>query len=263
MVPRLRALRRLNRFIVSRLARHVVVVDGHTLYLDPVDSLGIGANGFYEPLETEVVMSMVKPGDTVIDVGANIGYFTLLLARLVGEKGRVIAIEPDPENFALLQKNVAANGYRNVILMRNAVSNAPGTARLYRSLRSGGQHSLAPATADSWVDVETVRLDDVARGAVAFIKIDVEGAEVAALGGMRGIIERSPGLAIMTEYNPLALREFGEEPCEYLALLVEAGFSLRNIDRHAGGVVPTDPAAIAAEYSPESRRYTNLLCVRG
>jgi FkbM family methyltransferase len=262
MVPRLRALRRLNRFIVSRLARHVVVVDGHTLYLDPVDSLGIGANGFYEPLETEVVMSMVKPGDTVIDVGANIGYFTLLLARLVGEKGRVIAIEPDPENFALLQKNVAANGYRNVILMRNAVSNAPGTARLYRSLRSGGQHSLAPATADSWVDVETVRLDDVARGAVAFIKIDVEGAEVAALGGMRGIIERSPGLAIMTEYNPLALREFGEEPRDYLAMLAAAGFSLRNIDRHADRVVPTDGAAIAAEYSPESRRYTNLLCVR-
>ena len=102
------------------------------MFLDSVDSLRLSFNGVYEPCETEFVMNEIKKGDVVLDIGANIGYYTLIFARLVGEEGKVFAFEPDPENFALLKKNVEINGYHNVVLVQKAISNKTGKIRLFK-----------------------------------------------------------------------------------------------------------------------------------
>lgn len=262
LVPRLRFLRAVNRFIVSRLTLKRVEIGGHTMFLDPVDSLHITRNkGVYEPLETGVVEANVKQGSVVVDAGANIGYYTLLLARLTGPSGKVIAIEPDPDNFALLKRNVEANGYRNVVLHQKAVGERQGYVKLYRSMRNSAQHSLAPSEQDApFVEVELARIDDLVAGPVDFMKIDVEGAELGAMRGARELLAKSPDLKIMTEFNPRALNDFGVRTEEYLALLESYGFRFSDIDKKRGMVHPATVEEITRACNLANGQYTNLLC---
>jgi hypothetical protein len=122
-----------NNFIVSRLKSTLAEVDGHKMFLDSRDSLGLSIFSIHEPLETGLVKEKIKKGDVVLDIGANIGYYTLIFAKLVGEEGKVFAFEPEPTNFSLLEKNVEINGYKNVVLIQKAVSNETGKIRLYLS----------------------------------------------------------------------------------------------------------------------------------
>lgn len=264
LIPRFRFLRTLNRFIVSRLTPDRVEILGHTMYLDPVDSLHITKNnGVYEPLETGVVQANVKEGDVVVDAGANIGYYTLLLARLVGPKGKVFAIEPDPENFALLKKNVEANGYNNVTLIQKAVGGESGTVKLFRSIRNGAQHSLALSDSDApFVEVDLARIDDLVTEPINFMKIDVEGAELGAMNGARALFAKSPNVKIMTEFNPRALDDFGVPTEKYLALLQDYGFRFSDIDKKRGTVHPTTVEEVTAACNLQNGQYTNLLCER-
>lgn len=263
LVPRARFLKRINRFIVSRMVPDRVEVEGHTIYIDPVDSLHLAQNRVYEPLETSVVREHVRKGDAVLDVGANIGYFTLLMARQVGKEGSVLAVEPDADNCRLLTKNLHVNGYANARVLQKAISESAGRATLYRSLRSGAQHSIAEGEGDA-VEVETASLDDLLAlqgRPVAFVKIDIEGAEMKALRGA-GKLLAQPHLKMMIEFNPRALAEFGEDPAALPRLLGEHGFALHDINRHANRVEPVSVEHIVERYNTDNGRYTNLYCVR-
>src|SRR5262245_57312412 len=92
---------RLNSLVLSCVRPHEAVVLGHRMLLDRRDSLNLSLNGIYEPLETHFVEELVPPGGCVVDIGANIGYYTLLCARWAGPTGQVYAFEPEPENFSL------------------------------------------------------------------------------------------------------------------------------------------------------------------
>src|SRR5262245_20422896 len=105
----------------------IATVHGHRMrLLDPANdryvSPVLAARAGYEPFETEWVLSMCRPGDTVFDIGAHIGYYTLLLARRVGKTGRVVAFEPDSTNYNTLAENVALSGYRHIDLFPFAVT---------------------------------------------------------------------------------------------------------------------------------------------
>ena len=119
--------------------------------------------GCFEPFQTELVVNEVRPGDVAIDLGAHIGYYTLLLARLVGPTGRVLAFEPDPDNFALLSRNVEMNGYANVELFNAAASDRPGRSPLFRSPDNAGDHRLheSPGQRRPGVEVEVVAVDEI------------------------------------------------------------------------------------------------------
>ena len=86
----------------------------------------LSTRGYYEPFITAFVKDMIKEGDIVIDIGAHIGYYTLLFSKLVGKTGKVFAFEAHPDNFTLLKQNVETNGYTNVVVENKAVSNYNG-----------------------------------------------------------------------------------------------------------------------------------------
>jgi len=122
----------IHKSICSHLGTTFTEVDGNKMFLDPKDdSLGLSINDIYEPFITDFFKSEIKKGDVVFDIGANIGYFTLIFAKLVGENGKVFAFEPSPDVFAILQKNVEINGYKNIVLSQKAVSSKTEKIKLY------------------------------------------------------------------------------------------------------------------------------------
>lgn len=242
------------------------MIQGHKMFIDAGDSLRLTMTGHYEPFETEVAMEEINAGDTVVDIGANIGYYTLLFARKVGSDGMVFAFEPDSDNFKLLQKNISANAYANVISEQMAVTNKNQEIKLYQSLRSAGHHRIfAWEGSDKAQVIQGITLDDYlseSGNPVNLIKIDIEGAELTAIEGMTGVIEKNRGLKIITEYNPLAIKESGFEPEGYLDLLSRMGFVFYNLNEPLQKKERVSRSYLLSEYTPENRRYTNLLCTR-
>jgi FkbM family methyltransferase len=138
--------------------------------------------GSYEPEQTALFERWIGAGSTVLDVGAHVGYYTVLASVLAGPRGRVLAFEPNPRNHGFLARHVAINRCANVELVQAAVSDTAGTARFDFGTGSGTGH-LAPGGA---LEVRTVRLDEVCRErgiTPAAVKIDVEGAELQVLRG--------------------------------------------------------------------------------
>lgn len=157
--------------------------------------------GTYEPEQTALFRAHLKPGDTLLDVGAHVGYYTLLSAVLVGEKGRVFAFEPNPRNHSFLQRHMALNGCDNVHIEQAAVSDANGVARFEFGTGTGTGHLADNGT----VEVRTVRLDDfcTARSiAPDAIKIDVEGAELAVLNGAEATIVAHHPVIFLSTHGP-------------------------------------------------------------
>ena len=134
-----------------------IEIDGFRFLTDKLDSLGLKANGGFEPETLTALKRLTQPSFRVLDVGANIGYFSVQLSRMVGPGGSVLAIEPQEDNFQLLQSNIAVNHLINVSVHNVAVGNTEGTASLYLSDWNGGMHRLYPLVC-STVDTEAVHL---------------------------------------------------------------------------------------------------------
>jgi FkbM family methyltransferase len=214
------------------MKNNICMIDGHKMWLDDKDSLGLSSNnGIFEPQEIELVKQQVSLGDTVLDIGANIGYYTLIFAKLVGEHGKVFAFEPDPTNFALLKKNVEINGYSNVILVPKAVSNENKKAKLYLCEQNKGMHRVYNSVfCNDSIDIEFLRLDDYFQDdKINFIKIDIEGAEYAAIQGMRNLLNRNREAKLLTEFSPAASLENGIDSTDYLKILVDLGFNIYSV----------------------------------
>jgi FkbM family methyltransferase len=247
---------------VALLKSNFAEVQGHKMFLDAKDCLNLSIYGKIEPGVTHLVRQKIKKGDTVLDLGAHIGYYTLIFAELVGETGKVFAFEPIPEFFELLKKNVEINGYENVILEQKAVSNVSGRIiiELDKNINTLSSHD----DPSRLIEVEAVRLDDYFERYtkdIDFIKIDIEGAEGYALAGMTNVLARNENIKIVTEYWPLALRKFGPE--RYLKLLQENHFELFYIESKNGALEPIDILTMRELFDPESREHTNnIYCIK-
>jgi len=177
-----------------------------------------------------------------VDVGACIGYYTLLAAKQVGPSGKVYAFEPAPTNYELLLKNISLNGYRNVITVQKAISNMTGYTKLYLSDENIGWHSIYPKgkVSSQEVIVETTTLDDYFESQgwpdIHLIKMDIEGAEAMALKGMRRLCKN---LKLIVEFNPAALQAAGANPNEFLDELKMLGFTIRVISDKGLFPLPT------------------------
>ncbi len=262
---RIKPIRALYDAVYRWLKPKKVLVQGHIMWLDETDTLELATREVYEPLETALFQKEIRKGQTIVDIGANIGYYTLLAARLVGPQGRVYAFEPDPTNFALLQKNVEANGYTHVTLVNSAVSNKTQRMKLFLNPTNKGDHRLYDSKdGRASITVQTLRLDDFFRQLdkkVHFIKMDIQGSEAKAFEGMRGILKRNRGVKLVTEFSPGSLKLNGSDPQKYLVSLKKLGFKLWEISEKDAILRPAKPKALLG-LSGDSNVYTNLFCVR-
>lgn len=165
--------------------------------------------GDYERPVLEAVSAMVRPGDVCYDVGANLGFLSLLMGRLAGDHGVVYAFEPVPANGAAIERNTRLNGLTNVRVVPLAVSHEDGSSELLLARHVGGamlKSAGTPPDLAGRIMVATARLDTLAgSGKVRppnFVKIDVEGAELGVLLGMGGILRR---------FGPKLLMEFDDQ----------------------------------------------------
>jgi FkbM family methyltransferase len=187
------------------------------------------AVGLYELDTLRLVRRILRPGDHFVDCGANLGYFTLAAARAVGPTGRVDAVEPDPLNRARLERHLALNGapaWVNVHAV--ALCDHAGVATLYHPLgdaRNHGEASLyAPAAgvATESCTVPTARLDEAIAGLPRLIKMDIEGAELAALRGMTRLLQSDSPPQLIIEHNPESASAAGHRPGDLLRTLRQA-----------------------------------------
>lgn len=201
---------------------------GRPFWVDRADSLGIAKAGIFEPVETTLSQALIRPGDRVLDIGANIGYYTALFADWVGPSGIVHAIEPDPDNFALLDANTQdfqKSGH--VRLHALALSETTGAANLFRSKDNIGMHRLYDSICcdGSSTEVAVCRGDDLAFPPLDFIKIDIEGYEALALRGLSDTLDNSPNVKILSEFSPLSMIEAGVQPVAWLEWMEAHGFA--------------------------------------
>jgi FkbM family methyltransferase len=224
-------------------ARMPAASGGASFHCDLRDEIAreVFFTGSYGPAETALLRAVLRPGATCVDVGANWGYFTLLAAHLVGPGGRVVALEPDPRVAARLRANVQANALGHVAVRQLAASDGDGTARLSGYDEDGsnwGLSSLASTVGPRSFDVDTRPLDDVlddtAAGDVDLVKIDVEGAELHVLRGMRRGLAAGRYRAVLLELHPTILDTAALR--EATRTLTDAGFTAWRLDHHPAAV---------------------------
>lgn len=176
--------------------------------------------------EIELLNKYIKKGDVVLDIGANIGFYTKILSELVGDMGKVYAFEPDKTNFSHLINNT--KNLSNVEFINKAVSNKTGKITLYQSdLLNVDHKTYATKDYTSKTEIDCIAVDDIIPNKkVDFIKIDIQGYEYFAFKGMQEIFKANDNLKIITELYPYGLNNSGISIEEFLHLLTENAFHI-------------------------------------
>ena len=213
--------------------------------------------GLYEKETVALCRRMIKPGMRVLDIGAHAGYFTILYSKLVGPDGSVLAFEPDPENYALLERNT--RHLKNVRLFPVAVSNHVGMVDFFETENNTGCHSLIPAGfRPKKISVSAPTLDSLLDAGelpkVDFIKIDIEGAEPIAFQGMHRVIAANPHIALVVEFCPDNLRDSHTDPSAFIETL--RGFGL-----HVYAIKDEGLKEIIPEHSRNGQFFLKNHCV--
>jgi len=227
--------RGLKNYAYSNLKSSQIMINDYNMILDSHDSFNLSLKNSYEPIETELIKQKIKNDDVVIDVGSNIGYYTLLFASKIGPQGHVFSFEPAPENSKILKSNVALNNFQNVTVEEFAVSNKSGKVDLYLADEGIGQHRIHESRfGKSSISVKMISIDEYLSEKsqkIDFVKIDVEGAEYDVLKGMENILNVNPSIELLLEFNPINLIEHGSDPKEFLDFLKQKNFKLFQINK--------------------------------
>jgi len=188
--------------------------------------------GIFEPASTQIVKQYVKKGDVVLDVGANIGYYTVMLSKLVGNEGRVIAFEPTRHFGNVLKANIEANQLTNISIIDYGLSNRNCDVDIDIGISSATIHSsnyydtiinherISMKTLDNFVSEYNISRID-------FIKIDIQGYEPIALKGMSKIMRQTGKMTVFGELWPYGLQKAGSNAEEYLNFFKNHGFKIK------------------------------------
>ncbi len=237
------------RALTKTIFGHKILVDTRDCSLAPHLLL----DGYWEMWITKVFLSSLCEGMTVVDIGANVGYYTQLAASKVGSTGKVYAFEANPYLMDLLYQNMSINGFLPwVSLTGKAVLNGSGKVRFNIRKTCMGDSSIAGFSQEMLdlcrddveaIDVETVSLDEFfgeAGAKIDVIKIDAEGSEPFIFDGMKNILSSNPDIIIISEFSSCHIRGVGRDPDQYLRDIEKAGFKLRIIDESANVVDVND-----------------------
>ena len=236
----------------------------------------------HEEATTNLFKKAVREKDIIVDLGANIGYFTLLAARLTGKEGKVYSFEPEPKNYSYLIKNIKLNNYDNVLAMQEAVSDKNGRIKLYICEHDTGHHTInqyggiknyKPNTDNKeiFIEIDTVTLDDFLRDkekTVDVIKMDIEGAEMLALSGMEQTIKQNQNIKMFIEFFPLLIKKMGDSPEEFIGkLLKDYGFSVfvigKDYNAHNQGLLRINKIDEVMNLCKNENDHVNLFLKKG
>ena len=193
--------------------RHVY---GFDICLNERDVMGvspiIGLTGRYELHVTELYRKLLRKRMTVLDVGANIGWYTLAAGAAVGPEGRVLAFEPEPSNLSLLEKSIQLNSFENINVFPQALSDREGSETLHLSKNNLGAHSISSVVGPESITVPSTTLDKVLEklgiDKIDILKVDVEGAEPQVIVGGEESLKNTEHILI--EWNPSAWKDRSE-----------------------------------------------------
>jgi len=215
--------------------------------------------GSERPLATRLFERTIRHGGTVIDAGAGAGRLTLLAARRVGPRGRVLAFEPDPDAYRALRRNVRAHGYAERVTAL-PLGLGEWSDRRPVSQRSNNHATNGSLLAKRWweaADAATTSLDAQVGGCcIDVLRLDVHGAELGALRGMKLTLELCPEIEIFVRCDPDALLAAGASVPMLLEELQQLGFESSVIDEPAGRLAPTGP------WLWDARAAVDLHCTR-
>ena len=195
-----------NKAVCRVLGKYKIYVDTRDIGITP----HLVMDGFWETWLTQCISKIIKPGDVCIDIGANYGYYSLLMSTLTGEKGRTIAVEPNPYVFGLLSSTASVHS-SCIEPVQVALSDVSGFTTLIIPDNFYGDSSILerkdkPRASRSRVDVKTQTLDELAEQLelprIDLVKMDVEGAEPQVFNGMTRTFANNPGLRVLVEYSP-------------------------------------------------------------
>lgn len=218
-------------------------------------------NGVFEPLETQEMLNSIEDKDTIFDIGANFGYYTLLLSKK-SPNGRVYSFEPDISNNDLLLDNVSLNSLNNIQIEKIALSDREGKVSFMSSRVHRGKSQISTGKKASY-EVPVTTLDTYCKRnnipEIHLIKLDVEGSEIPILRGGNSIIAKSSNLTLFIEYNPRSYTEFGFTRDDFFNTLSAVGLVPKYIiDESSNNVIPF--SEINLENVLSKVTYTNLIC---
>jgi FkbM family methyltransferase len=247
--------------------RFPVMVNGHRMVARALDrflALWFWKFGVFGAAEVGLLGRLCREGMSVLDIGANVGFHTLLFARSVGAGGHVWAFEPDPDNFATLCTNLELNSFRSVTAVQAAVGSTTAKGSLYLSPFHCDHRTYPTEEGQREIPVAMVSVDEFLPPdqRVDLIKMDIQGAEGMALQGMKRTLASNPRVVILMEFWPEGLRKTGTSPDLVLSELEILGFSLYRIDERTNDVEKVGNRETLIG-SLAGSGYANLLAVPG
>lgn len=237
--------------LVTEVAGMIVGVPGNEWRMAAYHAF----RGVMEPGLTKYFCTLIKPGTVVVDVGANVGIYTLLAAKLLEGTGKIYSFEPTPRIYEILQDNVQVNSFLElgiVHLHQLAVTDRSGKVRLSIFNNDSGHNTLfSYGKPDNEIEVTTTSLDEIlaTQERVDIVKIDAEGAEPLIVRGMQQVIKRNPKIRILLEFAPVHLKRAGSNPLELLDEFASLGFDIRRIDDVNGDLLSVTRGELAEVFS--------------
>lgn len=241
----------------------------HTTY-DQFISRQIAEKGEWEPFETQIVAHFLRPGDVFVDIGANIGWYTLIAASIVGSRGRVYAFEPAKENYDIAARNLALNGFRKVTLEPLAISNGSGAATLFLSPENLGDHRLYESTEKRACEiVATTTIEKYFADKptpIRVVKIDTQGSEGHIFEGIPDDFVTRRGIAaFIVEFWPVALAQSGSSAAALLRRMRALRLDCFAIHENASVLEPLSLETLEERANGDMRldssRFLNLLAL--
>ena len=228
---------------------------------------GALALGSFEKTEVELFRQILKESMNVVDIGAHIGYYTLIAGRRVGPSGKVFSYEPEKLNFSFLKRNIDLNKLNNVQIHNHGIADISDKRTLYLDNHNRGHNSLANdkkkrSTVEISLETLDNALDKYGSPKIDIIKMDIEGAEVLALAGMKKTIARNPKIIIFTEFYPKAIERLGHSPMAFLKELITLGFSLSVINEDKSSLTNIENLEKFVSDFPGGEAFRNILATR-